>query len=114
MLTLTLYQKKKKELEETHFSSGHRPGLSQDGPVPSTGWLVQEILGGSSLDQWNRRILLEVRQAWVLGPFVAVLQCLYLDAPFLEQQNTKKLYGTKMNHVHSQLGQILDKSCKKI
>ena len=33
---------------------------------------------------------------------------------FLEQQNTKKLYGTKMNHVHSQLGQILDKSCKKI
>lgn len=63
----------------------------------------------------KRRMLLEVRQAWVLGPFVAGLQCLYLDTPFPEKQNTKKLnYGTTMNHVHSQWGQILDKSCKKI
>ena len=117
MLTLTLYQKKKKkeELEEIHFSSGHRPGSSQGGPVPFTGWLAQETVGGYTAWVNERRLLLEVRQAWVLGPFVAGLQCLYLDTPFLEKRNTKKLnYGPKMNHVHSQWGQILDKSCKKI
>ena len=45
---------------------------------------------------------------WDLQPFAAVLQCLHLDTPLLEQQNTKKLYGTKNKCVHAQLGQILD------
>ena len=34
---------------------------------------------------------------WALGPFAVMLQCLHLDTPLLEQQNTKKLYGTKNN-----------------
>ena len=38
----------------------------------------------------------------------AMLQCLHLDTPLLELQNTEKLYGTKNNCVHAQLGQILD------
>ena len=44
METLKLYQKTKpqKELEEIRFSSGHRPGSSQGGPIPFTGWLVRE------------------------------------------------------------------------
>ena len=45
---------------------------------------------------------------WDLGPFAEVLQCLHLDTPLLQKQNTKKLYGTKNNCVHAQLGQILD------
>ena len=49
-----------------------------------------------------------VRQAWDLGPFAAELQYLHLDTPLLEQQNTKKLYVTKNNCVHLQLGKILD------
>ena len=50
---------------------------------------------------------------WDLGPFAAVLQCLHLDKPLLQQQNTKKLYGTKNNSVHAQLGQILRKKIQK-
>ena len=42
-----------------------------------------------------------------------MLKCLHLDTPLLEQQNTKKLYGTKINYVHVQLGQILDKRFKE-
>ena len=42
------------------------------------------------------------------GPFSAVLQCLYLDTPPLQQQNTKKVYATKSNCVPALLGQILD------
>ena len=34
---------------------------------------------------------------WDLGPFAAGLQCLHLDTPLLQQQNTKKLSGTKNN-----------------
>ena len=49
-----------------------------------------------------------VRQAWDLGPFAGELEYLHLDTSLLEQQNTKKLYGTKNNCVHQQLGQILD------
>ena len=49
---------------------------------------------------------------WDLGLFAAVLQCLHLDTPLLEQQNTKKLDGTKNNCMHMQLGQILDKRYK--
>ena len=45
---------------------------------------------------------------WDLGCFTAVLQCLHLDTPLLQQQNTKKLYGPKNNCVHTHLGQILD------
>ena len=51
---------------------------------------------------------IQVRQAWDLGPFAAVQQSLHLDTPLLELKNTKKLYGTKNNCVHFQLGQILD------
>ena len=56
----------------------------------------------------------DTRQAWDLGPFASVLQNLHLDKPLLEQQNTKKLYWTKNNNLHAQLGQILDtKETKK-
>ena len=44
---------------------------------------------------------------WDLGPCAARLQCLYLDTALLEQ-NIKKLYGTKNNAMHIQLGQTLD------
>ena len=50
---------------------------------------------------------------WDLGPFAAVLQCLHLDTPLFQQQNTKKLHGTKNNCVDVQLGQILDKRYKE-
>jgi len=50
----------------------------------------------------------ELRQAWNLGPFVAVLKSLYLDTSLLKLQYTKKLYGTKNYCVHVQLGQTLD------
>ena len=56
----------------------------------------------------------DTRQAWDLGPFASVLQNLHLDKPLLERQNTKKLYWTKNNNLHAQLGQILDtKGTKK-
>ena len=42
------------------------------------------------------------------GPFAAVLQSLHLDTPLLKLQNTKKLYRTKNNWLHVQVGQILD------
>ena len=42
-----------------------------------------------------------------------MLQCLHLDKPLLEQQSTKKLYGTKNNFMHMQLGQILDQRIQK-
>lgn len=38
-----------------------------------------------------------------------MLQNLHLDTPLLKLQNTKKLYGTKNNSVHVQLGLIMDK-----
>ena len=43
-----------------------------------------------------------------LGPETLdpLLLCLYLDTCLLEQQNTKKLWGTKNNCVHEQWGQI--------
>ena len=52
----------------------------------------------------------EVRQAGTWDP---LLQCLHLDKGLLEQQNTKKLYGTKNNCTHAQLGQIMDKKIQK-
>ena len=58
---------------------------------------------------------LVVRQAgtWDLGPFAAVLPHLHLDKRLLQQQNTKKLYGTKNNCVRAQLEQILDQKIQK-
>ena len=50
----------------------------------------------------------DTRQDWDLGPFASVLQNLHLDIPLLEQQNAKKLYWTKNNYLHAQLGKILD------
>ena len=47
------------------------------------------------------------------GTWDPLLQCLHLDTPLLEQQDTKKLFGTKNNCVHVQLGQILDKRDQK-
>ena len=38
-----------------------------------------------------------------------MLKCLHLDTPLLQEQNTKKLYGTKNNYGYAKLGQILDK-----
>ena len=53
---------------------------------------------------------LGLRQTWDLGPYAAVLAHGIL---LLQQQNTKKLYGTKNNCVHAQLGWILDKGYKE-
>ena len=50
---------------------------------------------------------------WDLGPFATVLQCLHLDKPLLQQQNTKRKYETKNNCEYVQLGQILDKRYKE-
>ena len=47
-----------------------------------------------------------IRQAGTWDP---LLQCLHLDKPLLQQQNTKKLQGTKNNCLCVQLGQIMDK-----
>ena len=55
----------------------------------------------------------ECEVSWDLGPFAAVLQCLHLDKPLLQQQSTKKLYGTKNNCVYVQLGQILDQKIQR-
>ena len=46
-----------------------------------------------------------MRQAGTWDPW---LQSLHLNTRLLQQQNTKKLHGTKNNHMHAQLGQILD------
>ena len=35
-------------------------------------------------------------QAWDVGSFAAVLQCLHLDKPLLQKQNTEKLYRLKI------------------
>ena len=40
-------------------------------------------------------------------------QSSHLDTPLLELQNTKKLYGTKNNCAHVQLGQILEQKIQK-
>ena len=34
------------------------------------------------------------------------MQCLHLDTPLLEQQNTKELYVFKNNRLHAQLGKL--------
>ena len=47
-------------------------------------------------------------QVWDLGPVAAVLQCLHLDTPLLQEQNAKKPDGTENNCFHAQWVQILD------
>ena len=49
----------------------------------------------------------------IWDPLLQVLQCLLLNKPLLQQQNTKKPHGTKNNCMPVQLGQILDKRHKK-
>ena len=44
----------------------------------------------------SQRAVCRAEIGWDLGPFAAVLQGLHLDTPLLQQQNTKKLYGTKI------------------
>ena len=80
--------------------SEHKKGECLWGPVwyLSIGWTLAPL----SQSEWDR-----------LGPFATVLQCLHLDKPLLEQQNTKKLHATKNNCVHTQLGQILDQKIQK-
>ena len=51
-------------------------------------------------------------RGWDLGPFAAALQCLS-NKPLLEQQNAKKLYGTKNNCMHAQLGQNYGKKIQR-
>ena len=78
---------------------------------------------GRSLTLLSRRVLrtnvshvsleeekLILRQAGTWDP---LLQCLHLDKPLLQQQNTKKLQGTKNNFMHGQLGQIMNKKIQK-
>ena len=63
---------------------------------------ASNIFGTKSLHRHH-----ETETGWDLGPFAAGLLCLHLDTPLLEQQDTKKLYGTKNNCGQVQLGQIL-------
>ena len=48
-----------------------------------------------------------------VGTWDPLLQCLSLDTPLLEQQNTKKRYRTKNNCGQAQWAQILDKRYKE-
>ena len=66
--------------------SVHRPEALQSGGL----WMRSHVKDGLGL-----------RQTWDLGPYAAVLAHGVL---LLQQQNTKKLYGTKNNCVHAQLG----------
>ena len=54
--------------------------------------------------------MLGLRQAGTWNP---LLRCLHLDTPLLQQQNIKKLPGTKNNCMHAQLQEILDKRYKE-
>ena len=56
-----------------------------------------------------RLLLLRKAGTWDPSP-----QCLQLDKLLLQQQNTKKLFGTKNNCVHEQLEQILDTKDTKV
>ena len=71
-----------------------------------TAWAVTLVFSCS----WIGTYTIGSETGWDLGPFAAVLAS---GHSLLEQQNTKKLYGTKNNCVHAQLGQILDKRYKK-
>ena len=64
---------------------------------------------------WPQRLLWEcgLNPQGEAGTWDPTLQCLHLDSPLLQQQNTKKLYGTKNNCMHVQLGQILDQKIQR-
>ena len=70
---------------------------AQQAPAPS-GWLGKALRGPS------------LRQAGTWDPS---LQCLHQHKRLLQQQNTKKLNGTKNNCVHGRLGQIMDNKIQK-
>lgn len=61
--------------------------------------------GISVIHQWHRDRL-------GAGSWDPLLQRLHLDISS-EQENTEKLYGTKNNSVHAQLGQVLEKKTQK-
>ena len=48
-----------------------------------------------------------------LEPFAKGLQCLHLDTPLFKQQNTKKLYGTKINACMCSWGKFWTKDTKR-
>ena len=77
-------------------------------PVQQEEVSEEETFGPLPLKNKGVEFLRGNETGWDLGPFAEVLQCLHLDTPLLEQQNTKKLYGTKNNCVHAPVGQILD------
>ena len=85
---------------DTHRSS-HNGRLLEKESLDTYFWAQTESLGFSYVIRAAPDLL--VRQAWDWDP---LLQCLYLDTPLLQQQNTKKLHGTKNNCVHVPLGQI--------
>ena len=60
------------------------------------------------LNKWKQAFT--TGTGWDLVPFAS---CLYLDKCLLEQQKTKKLYGTKNSYVHVQLRQIMDNEIQK-
>ena len=63
---------------------------------------ILELLPEAELKPWFLTpllVLLALKQAGIWDPW---LQCLYLDKCFLNQQNTKKVYGTKNNFMHVQ------------
>ena len=60
--------------------------------------------GKSGVDANKHEALAE--RVWDLD---CLLQCLNLGMHLPEQQNTRKLYGTKNDCMHAQLGQILNK-----
>lgn len=51
-----------------------------------------------------------MRQAGDLWPFAVGLPRYRLDKRLFELQITKKVYGTKNNCMHAQLGRIIDKN----
>ena len=78
-------------------------------PLPSTSCSAMK----KKIRQTKSQKTVWSETGWDPGPFAAVLQCLHLDTPLLEQQNTKKPYGTKNNCMNAQLGQIMDRKIQK-
>ena len=62
----------------------------------------------TALEFWS-----QTETSWGLGPFAAVLQCLFLGILLLQLQNMKRLHGAKNNCMHAQSGQILDQKIQK-
>ena len=60
------------------------------------------------LNKWKQAFITGI--GWDPAPLAS---CLHLDKCLLEQQKTKKLYGTKNSYVHVQLRQIMDNEIQK-